>query len=292
MAASMTGYGVGEARIDSIVMTVELRSVNNRFLEISCRMPSALSVYEQKVRELVRTELDRGKLYVTVSMQDETNNGLGLRVNPDAVQSILQLLNGLKASAGIAEPVTLDQVLKFSEIFEVTSIENKSEQLWEGVEAALTQALANLKSMRREEGAIITKDLVDRVRLIDSHVDKVEKIASEQIPETFQKMRERIQKLLTESTVDPDRIESEIAMIADKLDVTEECVRLRCHDQLFIQTIEEKEVVGKKLNFLLQEMNREANTISSKASNSEISHLVVEMKEEIEKLREQVQNLE
>ena len=292
MASSMTGFGVGEARVDTKTITVELRSVNNRFLEVSCRLPSSLSTYEQKVRETIRQAIDRGKLYTTITIQDEANNGMDLRINRDAVKTVYALLNNLKETAGIQEQVTLDHVLKFSEVFEGATVENETDQLWEGVQEALNMALDNLKIMRQEEGAIIAKDMVERVNVIDAHVDRVETIAKSQIPETFDKLKERIQKLIADAPVDSDRLESEIALIADKLDVTEECVRLRCHDQLFLQTIEEKEVVGKKLNFLLQEMNRESNTISSKASNSEISHLVVEMKEEIEKLREQVQNLE
>jgi len=292
MVFSMTGLGVGESQMDHAQITVELKSVNNRFLEISCRLPSVLSHHERDVREMIRKEVQRGKLYVTISIQGETNGLLGIQVDPEMTRAVHRLLVKLQDVTGVKEELCLDHYLKFSEIFDTTRDGDITEKAWEGVKEALDQALINLKNMRQQEGEALVKDIAERIQILEKNVDAIEKISKEHLSATHQKMVERVQKLIQDEKIDQDRLNAEIALLADKMDVTEECVRLRSHHHLFKQTLDNESTVGKKLNFLLQEINRETNTISSKAINAEISHLVVEMKGEIEKLREQVQNLE
>lgn len=292
MAFSMTGLGIGEVQKNGMTIVVELKSVNNRYLEVSCRMPSFLSQYEKDVRDMIRRKIHRGKLYVTISMQGETDDVLDIRIDSKKAQAINRMLEELCRSAGLEEKPQLEHFLKFSEIFEPLREPEGGAKTWKGVKEALSEALADLKAMRGQEGETLVKDIIQRVKKLDKHIEAVEALSKKNLPETYGKMVERIKKLAQDVEIDENRLTSEIVLMADRMDVTEECVRLKSHNQLFYKTLDEDDEVGKKLNFLLQEMNREANTISSKAASAEISRHVVEMKEEIEKLREQAQNLE
>jgi len=288
----MTGIGSAEVRYGDATIIAEIKSVNNRFLELSCRMAPMLSLYEKDIRDLVRETIHRGKLYVTVTVQGETEDTLGLKVDPQTVTTIRTLLQDLRKQAGIRESLKLDHFLKFSEVFESRSQTKQLEQIWLKTRHALMQALDKLKSMRDQEGKALVEDIVARVRELETHVATVERISRESLPEIHRRMVDRVRQITKESELDEARLYTEIALLSDKLDVTEECVRLHSHHQLFFQILEKEKAVGKKLTFLLQEMNREVNTISAKSNHAEISHRVVQMKEEIEKLREQVQNLE
>lgn len=292
MATSMTGIGSAEVQYGNATIFAEIKSLNNRYLEVSCRMSALLSSYEKDIRDLVREFIQRGKLVVTVTIQGETEGALGLKVDAQTVQAIRSLLLDVRKKAGIREPLKMDHFLKFSEIFQTRGETTELEQTWIEIRNALVQALKNLKSMRDQEGQILSDDITSRVRGLENHLNAIEKMSKASIPENFQRMVERIRKLTQDTDVDSDRLNTELALLADKLDVTEECVRLHCHHKLFFEILEKEKTVGKKLTFLLQEMNREVNTISAKSNHGEISHLVVLMKEEIEKLREQVQNLE
>jgi uncharacterized protein (TIGR00255 family) len=292
MANSMTGLGVGEVQLDKTTVVVELKSVNNRFLDVSCRIPTSLSYYERDVRDIIRTKIQRGKLYVNISIQGENNGVIDLRVDPKIAKAVRCLLEDLQKATGIREKLRLEHFIKFSEIFESCGGSREVEEIWYGVKDALVKALDSLYKMRKEEGDTITKDILFRIESLAQHVDNIEQEAKANLTGTYSKMVESANKLMVDNAVDKDRLYTELAIMANKVDVTEECVRLKSHNQLFINTIRNESVVGKKLNFILQEMNREVNTISSKANNISISHHVVEMKEEIEKLREQIQNLE
>ena len=292
MASSMTGLGIGEVQYNNTVITVELKSVNNRYLEVSCRMPSFLSYYEQQVRNIIRNNIQRGKLYVTITVKDDSNSVLGIRIEEQTVHRIRDLLEHLRVTTGVREELKLEHFLRFSEIFDSYSEPENTDIAWNHVKNALQNAIKSLKEMRKKEGDVLVGDILKRIKVLEKYVKTIENIDKKNVSVTFEKMKERVEKLLKNQDINPDRLYTEIALLVDKMDITEECVRLRSHNQLFLSTLEKEEVVGKKLNFLLQEMNREANTISSKAINVDISHIVVGMKEEIEKLREQVQNLE
>jgi uncharacterized protein (TIGR00255 family) len=292
MASSMTGLGVGEVREGGMTVVVELKSVNNRFLEISCRIPSVIACYEQEIREIIRSQITRGKLYVTIAVQDEVDGTLDIRVDSEMAKRIRRLLDELRQATGVEEELCLEHFLKFSEIFEPLKEPEDGEKIWENLRVALTKALTDLKEMRDKEGSVLVRDIVGRVQDLEEHIDAIERIAQENLQNKYEKMVSRVQRLIKDRELDEERLNAEVVLMADRMDVTEECVRLRSHNQLFFRILEKEAAIGKKLNFLLQEMNREVNTISAKALNAEISHLVVEMKEEIEKIREQVQNLE
>ncbi len=292
MAFSMTGWGIGEASIDGYSISVELKSVNNRFLEVSCRLPSYLSQYEQQVREVIKQQIHRGKVYMNLSIKTDSGNNMSIRLNPALTKAVRNLLNELRQASGVDEALSLDHFLHFSEIFESSKEPGDGDRIWESVVDALGQALKMLKTMRSQEGEALTRDILEHIRLLNQNLEAIEAISKQNVPKTYDKMIQRIKKLTDAVEFNEDRLNTEIVLMADRLDVTEECVRLTSHNQLFTQTLKEEEAVGKKLNFLLQEMNREANTISSKATDVDVSRHVVAMKEEIEKLREQVQNLE
>jgi uncharacterized protein (TIGR00255 family) len=292
MVSSMTGFGIGEKKSDGQTISIEVRAVNNRYLEVSSRIPAVLSSYEPAIKDIIRQTVFRGKLYVNISMMGGVSCYSNLRINSDAVIKVRELLNSLRKASEIEDPIRLDHFFQYPEIFENTD-KNKSEEIvWENAKAALTQALENLKKMRLKEGRALVDDILTRLKFLKKWVNEVEKIARTNLPEMHQKMVERVKKLVHGEAVNEERLYSEIAIMADKLDITEECTRLKSHQKLFRDIIENENEVGKKLNFLLQEMNREVNTISAKANHVLISHLVVSMKDEIEKLREQVQNLE
>jgi uncharacterized protein (TIGR00255 family) len=292
MISSMTGYGHGEASGDGITAVAEVRSVNSRYFEVNTRLPRSLSLRENDVREIVRAKAGRGKINVVVSIERESPDGIPLRINKMAARSYIKLLNDLRKTSGIKEKVTLDHLLKFSEVIEAGELESTDEKEWTVTEKALNKALDELKLMRQKEGSELRKDLELRIQSLEGKIDLIENLSKERIPEQRTRLRERIQQLLTIGTADENRLELEIALLADKLDVTEECVRFRSHDKFFLEALINEESAGRKLNFLVQEMNREANTVGSKAADAAIAHLIVEVKEELEKIREQLQNVE
>jgi uncharacterized protein (TIGR00255 family) len=244
------------------------------------------------VKEIIRQYIHRGKVYVTVSIQGENDGVLGIQIDKKTVKGVQKLLQDLQTTSGIQDDLKLDHLLKFSDIFQNTKESECTERVWQGVREALMDALNELKTMRNQEGMILIKDIKQRIKNLKKYIDKIEILAQKNVPEAYERLVKRVQKLLQNIEMDKDRLYSEIALLSDRLDVTEECVRLKSHIQIFLNTLKNDVEVGKRLNFLLQEMNRETNTISSKATHSDISHFVVGMKEEIEKLREQVQNLE
>ncbi|MBN2200740.1 YicC family protein [bacterium] len=292
MTASMTGLGASEVHYNQSVVVVDIKSFNNRFLEISCRLSPSLTPFEKEIKDLIRKSVDRGKLYVNVSLQGEKPEDLGLCINASKVRAIQLLLQELRKAAGLREKLTLEHYLKFTEILEPDSKPETAEALWETLRKAVSAALDRLQAMRRQEGGALAADLLERTRRLYEGVDSLEALSKQRLPEIYGRMRDRVRQLTEDKDLDENRMHQEIALLSDRMDVTEECVRMRSHCALFERTLGEDRAVGKKLTFLLQEMNREVNTICSKANDAEISHSAVAMKEEIEKMREQSQNLE
>ena len=293
MIASMTGFGRAEVAKGEITATIEVRGVNSRYLDVTTRLPRLLSQREKDIKEIVRSCVNRGSLVVSVTVEDETANIAPVKVNKAAAKAYIKLLNDLRKTVKISEKVKLEHVLKFSEVFEVPREELSDEREWAVVEQALRAALENFNTMRRNEGAELGKDLQRRIAAMSQTVETIEQLSRKRIPEERTRLQERISQLVDDKAViDQNRLELEIALLADKLDVTEECVRFRSHTKFFLETIQLPESGGRKLNFLVQEINREANTIGSKTNDSEIAHMVVQIKEEVEKIREQLQNIE
>ena len=293
MVSSMTGYGRAEIAAHGMTATVELRSVNSRFLDVTTRIPRSLSHREKEMKDIIRTMLSRGSLNVTVKVERESNGAAPLRVNVKAARAYFKLLNELRRAIKLRERVRLEHVLNFSEVLEPVEEDDTDTEEWSLVERALKDALGHLNEMRAKEGAELAADLRRRVEWMSTVLDDIEQRSIRRVPEERQRLHERIAQLLGDKAIiDQNRLELEITLLADKLDVTEECVRYRSHNKFFLEALERGEGAGRKLNFLVQEMNREANTIGSKTNDAEIAHVVVRLKEEMERIREQIQNIE
>jgi len=289
----MTGFGRAEVSRDGINISTEVRSVNSRYLDITLRLPRSISQREKELKDIIRTFLNRGNLNVTIKIVYESNGAVPLKVNKAAAKSYYKLLNEIRKSVKLREQVKLEHLLTFSEVLEPVDEEQTDEHEWILVQEAVRQALENLNAMRAQEGNELAKDLEKRIHRMEKTLDEVEKLSKERIPEERKNLHERIVQLIEDKfVIDQNRLELEIALMVDKLDITEECVRFRSHNKFFLEALKKNEAAGRKLNFLIQEMNREANTIGSKSSDSAIAHMIIGMKEELEKIREQLQNIE
>lgn len=292
MIASMTGFGRGEATGGGMTVSVELRTVNSRFLEVTARLPRVLSMRENDVKELIRKKISRGKVNVVANVEKDGEGAASLEINGPAARAYYALLVKLRKTLKLRETVKLEHLLQFSEIFEQKDDGGDDEKPWAVLQESLDAALVALAEMRRAEGGELERDFRARIALLDRRLGEIERLSAEQVPSERVRLRERVTQLLEKAPVDEGRLEMELALMADRLDVTEECVRFRSHNKFFLEALSLPEPAGRKLNFLIQEMNREANTIGSKSSATGIAHLVVGMKEELEKIREQLQNIE
>ena len=293
MVASMTGFGRAEVNKNGITVSTEVRSVNSRYLDLTLRLPRNYSLREKEMKDIVRTYLNRGNLNITVKVEHDSNDVVPLKVNKAAAKSYYKLLNEIRKSVKLREQIKLEHLLTFSDVLEPVDEGETDETEWELVQESVRQALQSLNAMRAQEGSELAADLEKRVRWMDETLNEVEKLSKERIPEERIKLQERIAELAADKfVIDQNRLELEIALLADKLDITEECVRYRSHNKFFLEALNKNEAAGRKLNFVVQEMNREANTIGSKSSDAAIAHLIVGLKEELEKIREQLQNIE
>jgi uncharacterized protein (TIGR00255 family) len=289
----MTGFGRAEVSKNGITVSTEVRSVNSRYLDLTLRLPRNFSQREKEMKDIVRTFLNRGNLNIIVKVEHDSNDVVPLKVNKAAAKSYYKLLNEIRKTVKLREQVKLEHLLTFSDVLETVDEEETDETEWELVQESVRQALGSLNAMRVQEGSELAADLEKRIRWMDETLNEVEKLSKERIPEERKNLHERIAELVEDKfVIDQNRLELEIALLVDKLDVTEECVRYRSHNKYFLEALNKNEAAGRKLNFLVQEMNREANTIGSKSSDATIAHLIVGLKEELEKIREQLQNIE
>lgn len=292
MLLSMTGYGRAEAQLEKKRLSLEVRSVNHRFCEISIRLPKVLANLEGRMRERTQSRLSRGKIYLNVSLDGNEDETGALKVNQAAAASYLDALRELQQKLALPGEINLSTLLGLPEVLTWDSHAFDEEQSWKTLEPVLERALDDILSMKRREGDNLAKDLLHRLDLIRGALDAV--VA--RVPLMVASQRERLSSRLAEISQDLEynrqRLESEIVLFVDRTDCTEECIRLRSHLEQFRELVHAAEPAGRKLNFLLQEMNREANTIGSKAQDVSIARDVIVIKEEIERIREQVQNFE
>lgn len=293
MIASMTGFGRGTAHVDAITATVELRSVNNRYLDLKLRVPQLLTEREVAMQQLLKDAFERGRISVQVQVERADEHVLPIEVDEEATVAYKQLLEQLCAVAGVEAPVRLEHLLQFSDVFDSREeLPEDDGQTWAAVQAALAEAIDELREMRATEGAALEADLRARLQTIETSLNAVEERAPERVKEAHRQLHERLDALLAERDLDADRLAQEAAVLTDKLDITEECVRLHSHLTLFRDALSSGKPVGRKLNFITQEIHREVNTIGSKANDAAITERAVAMKEAVEKIREQVQNVE
>ena len=292
MINSMTGCGFGTFSENGVTTTVEIRSINSRFNEINLKIPKILTNKENNIRNLVRENIGRGKITLSICFDKELEQRVPLKVNTEIVKTYTKLLKDLKKISKVSEQIKLSHLLHFTEIFEYSEEKETDEIAWHSAEQALNIAISEVLKMRADEGSFLMNDIQKRNLFIKECIEKIEAIAKDRAPLEKQKLVERVQQIIEQSHIDENRIELEIALLADKIDITEECIRFKSHINFFDESLNGSTESGKKLNFLIQEMNREINTIASKANNAEIAHLAVFVKEELEKIREQLQNVE
>ncbi|HRE12306.1 MAG TPA: YicC family protein [Ignavibacteria bacterium] len=293
MIISMTGFGKASRSVKKLKVNAELRSVNSKYLEVSCRLPMVFSDKESEIREVISQKISRGKISVQLGIEKSVNSDAAIQVKPEAVKDYFKLLNSIKKTTGIKEEIKLEHILKFSEIFKGESNDDLADY-WSDVKKIISAAVSDLLLMKAKEGKVLEKDILSRLSSIEKKLDVVTKLSVKNVGETKRKMMEKVNKLLNEANIQSDnnRLEYELIMISDRLDITEEVIRAKSHIHYFRNNVKQKELSGRRLNFLVQEINREINTIASKSNSSEISQFVVEMKEELEKIKEQLQNIE
>ena len=292
MLRSMTGYGRSQQQLGGRDISVEIRSVNHRFLEASIRVPRAYGYLEEKLKAFLQSRVSRGKVDVSVTVYALDGQGTEVELNRALARGYVEALRGLSEELSLRDDLSLSAVARFGDIFTVRRAPEDEEAVWADVQQVAARALDGFVAMREAEGARLRADLLEKLDGIAARVEQVEALA----PQTVQRYRERLaakmQEVLADRNIDEQRLVQEAAIFADRVAVDEETVRLRSHLAQFGRLLEAGEPVGRKLDFLVQEMNREANTIGSKAQDVAVTGLVVEIKSEIEKIREQIQNIE
>jgi uncharacterized protein (TIGR00255 family) len=292
MIRSMTGYGSADIERDGQSLTAEIRSVNHRFCEVSIRAPKVIGLFEDQIRQLIAERFSRGKFNLTITWSGAGEGGEVLKLNEQVADRYVALLEQLRTRYKIDSGLDIKTLAALPDVFEWEHSALSDEQTWALVKALVLSACDNMNAMKAREGQALAVDLTQRLTLIRTQLDVVVERAPLRPTEAKDRLTTRIKALLGDVEMDPIRIAQEVAMMVDRLDCTEECVRLSAHLDQFRSLIEGSELAGRKLNFLLQEMNREANTIGSKSNDVDITRGVIVMKEEIERLREQVQNVE
>lgn len=287
---SMTGFGLAEGASASGTYRVELRGVNNRFMELQARLPKFVANLEQKIRKEITSVISRGSLQIFITC-DRENEELRLTWDETTAGNYIQIFREISDKYALQGGATLSDLLHFNDIIKTENTVYDDEALWGHLQPVVVSAIVQFQASRDTEGAFIATDLKKVMDEISNSVTAIEARAPQRIELYAAVLRERIAKLVVEQP-DPQRIATEIALFADRLDISEECTRMRAHIAKFRDDFELNEPVGKRLGFLLQEMNREANTIGSKANDTEVAHLSISLKEKIEKIREQIQNIE
>ncbi|MCC5942536.1 MAG: YicC family protein [Balneolaceae bacterium] len=289
----MTGFGRGESSSNGFQVTVEVKTLNSRYLDISSRMPQTIQQHEFDIKEIVQKKLSRGKVHLSVNVENTENSGVDITYNEELVKAYGEILEKIRSISNIDQPVQVRDILHFDGIFKSKEEnEDELEVIWNCTAKAINIALDNLNEMRDQEGDELKNDLENQINGIAEIVKVVEKLSENRVPEVREKLQNRIRNLLTDDQIDPERLELEIALIADKMDINEEIIRLNSHLKFFLEAFHSDTPVGRRLNFLSQEINRELNTIGSKANDSTISQHIVMGKEKLEQIREQVQNVE
>ncbi|WP_313756623.1 YicC/YloC family endoribonuclease [Tissierella sp.] len=290
---SMTGFGRGEFSNEVYNFKVEIKAVNHRYNDIVVKMPRHISYLEENVKKIIKTEINRGKIDVYINLDYINESAIDIKVDIPLAKSYKDVLERLSEELGLEENIRLFNILGLSEIIKTERKELDEDIAWTCLKEALNIALRDIMNMKVVEGEELKNDMISKLDRIETIVLKIEERSPLVVLEYKGKLKERISELLDKDiNIDEDRIASEVAIFADKSNINEEIVRLKSHVKQFLSILNEKDAIGRKLDFLIQEMNREINTIGSKANDMLISQNVVEIKSELEKIREQVQNIE
>ena len=292
MVRSMTGYGRAEIEGNICDVTVEIKSVNHRFFEFSARYPRNCAFLEEKIKNFVQKKVSRGKIDVYVSLDFHESDDVSIEINRAYADSYVAAAKSLAVEYGLADDITAATVARNPEVFLVKKADVSEDEIWSDVEGCLNEAVDRFVSMREVEGERLYEDVVSRTETILGFVAQVEEMMPQTVAAYKDRLYSKIKEVLGSTSIDEQRVLTEVALFADKVAVDEETVRLRSHIKQFRALFEADEPVGRKLDFIVQEMNREANTIGSKSQNADLQMVVVNIKAEIEKIREQIQNME
>jgi uncharacterized protein (TIGR00255 family) len=292
MIRSMTGYAATENVTENFSVRVEIRAVNSRFLDMVLRVPNGFTALEEKIKALMSARLTRGRIEVKVSIQDTSRNAIRFEIDLPRARGYCEALLQLKEALDLPGRVTLDMITTLADTIRMVEQVQDSQTWWPAVEGCLLQALDQLEAMQSTEGRFMAEDLSGRLGAIEGYLDRLAAGSADLLPFYQERLKERIAALTHDlASIDPARISQEAAFWADRSDISEEITRARSHIQQCRDTIVSDEPGGRKLNFLVQELNREFNTMGAKIGNAELAHAIIEVKSELEKMREQIQNI-
>ena len=292
MIKSMTGFGRAEAVSRERKVSVELKSVNHRYLDLNIKMPKRLSYFEGEIRNVMKTYIRRGKVDVFITYEDYTMGGMALKYNAELAKEYLGYLNQMSEELGIENDIRVSTLSRYPDVFTMEEQAPDEEELWNFLEGPLHEGCRKFVETRQREGANLKQDLLGKLDGLEAKVDVVEKRSPEVVKAYREKLEAKMHELLEDNQIDDSRIAAEVILFSDKICNDEETVRLRSHIHGMRKILDENEGVGRKMDFMAQEMNREANTILSKSNDLIVSNAAIDLKTEIEKIREQIQNIE
>lgn len=293
MAKSMTGFGIGEYKNDSYNVSVECKAINHKYLDINPRLPRKISFLEDKLRSLVKDYLGRGRIDLFIKFDTVKSSGVKLQYDDALASQYHDILLRIKSDFNIDDKLNVTDIAKFPEIITASESEEDEDLLWGMLSEATEISLKKLCEMRVAEGKKLEEDILNRTDILEKTILDIEKYSDNVVIEYKEKLNNKISEILENpSLIDESRLAQEVAIYADKSSITEEIVRFKSHIVQLRNTVKKDDTVGRKMDFLIQEMNREVNTIGSKSSNIDITNLVIDIKAELEKIREQIQNIE
>lgn len=292
MLKSMTGYGRGKYECDSREYTVEIKSVNNRYSDISIKMPRNISFLEDTVRKLISNSITRGKVEVFVSFTNNSDKGRNIELNYDLAKNYIEAMKKLAEETNINSNIEVIDIVRLPDVLNTTLDQEGENIITDELTKTVSEAITNFIKMREIEGEKIKEDLQERIESVSEKINQINSISTGLVSEYIVKLEKRVNELLKPNVVDENRLAQEIVIYSDKCSVEEEITRMKSHISQFLNLLEQTNSNGKRIDFLIQEMNRETNTIGSKANNLQITNYVVDIKTELENIREQIQNIE
>lgn len=292
MIKSMTGFGRSTYENEGREYIIEIKSVNNRFTDINIKMPRNLNYLEEKIRKQILSNISRGKVEVSIQLNNNSDLGKKINLNTDIAKKYVEELKKLSEETNIIDNINIMDVARFPDVLNIRIDEEAEEVIEKELFTALDSAIDSFLDMRQKEGSKIKVDLENRIEVIKQKIEQISSISAGLVDEYVVKLETRIKELLKTDVVDQTRLAQEVVIYSDKCSVEEEITRLKSHISQFLNLLNQNIAIGKKLDFLIQEMNRETNTIGSKANNLEITNFVVDIKTELENIREQIQNIE
>lgn len=292
MLKSMTGFGRAKYEENSREYIIDIKSVNNRYSDISIKMPRSISFLEEKVKQKITNSISRGKVEVFITFNNYSEKGKNIRINSELAKRYINEIKQLSEDTDINQQINIQEILKLPDVLNIQLDQESEEAIWMELEKALSEAITNFIAMREKEGNKIKEDLENRILLIEKNVKEITQISTGLVQEYIVKLEKRINEILKNNVVDESRLAQEVVIYSDKCSIEEELTRLKSHIIQFRDLLNSNSANGKKIDFLIQEMNRETNTIGSKANNLQITNYVIEIKTELENIREQIQNVE